>query len=218
MKLADQVLPLEKKPKVTLDTHLTLTQHCNNIAVKVQQRNNVLKALVGSSWGCNKEILLTTNQAIGRSILCYCCPVWTPSLKDTNWSRLQRAQNLVLRITTGCLKMADVVELHQEARELPVRQHNELISQQFTIACHLPQHPCHQLCHRLPDDRPERRRSAGLNLTSSNTSPKSHSATPATSQQTAASTKMWSELPLKTAHQNCLMAERRPLLQPNRHC
>ena len=40
MKLADQVLPLEKKPKVlevTLDTHLTFTQHCNNIAVKVQQ-------------------------------------------------------------------------------------------------------------------------------------------------------------------------------------
>ena len=36
VKLADQVLPLEKKPKVlgvTLDTHLTFTQHCNNIAV-----------------------------------------------------------------------------------------------------------------------------------------------------------------------------------------
>ena len=29
----------------------------------------------------------------------------------------------------------------------------------FAIACHLPQHPCHQLCHRPPDDRPERRRS-----------------------------------------------------------
>ena len=54
--------------------------------------------------------------------------------------------------------MVDVVELHQEARELPVRQHNELISQQFAIACHLPQHPCHQLCHTPPDDRPERRR------------------------------------------------------------
>ena len=55
--------------------------------------------------------------------------------------------------------MADVAELHQEARELPVRQHNELISQQFAIACHLPQHPCHQLCHRPPDDRPERQQS-----------------------------------------------------------
>ena len=30
---------------------------------------------------------------------------------------------------------------------------------QFAIACRLPQHPCHQLCHRSPDDRPERRRS-----------------------------------------------------------
>ena len=65
---------------------------------------------------------------------------------------------LALRISTGCLKMADVAELHQEARELPVSQHNELISQQFDMACHLPQHLSHQLCHRPPDDRPEPRR------------------------------------------------------------
>ena len=55
--------------------------------------------------------------------------------------------------------MADVTYLHQEAWQLPVHLHNELISQQFAIACHLPQHPCHQLCHRPPDDRPEQRRS-----------------------------------------------------------
>ena len=160
VKLSDQVLPVKKKQRVLgvmLDTNLTITQHCNNIAVIVQQRNNVLKALAGST--CCKKTKQTTYQAIGRSILSYCCPVWTPSHKDTNWSRHQRAQNSVLRITNGCLKMADVTELHQEAWKLPVRQNNELISQQFTIACHLPQHPCHQLCHRPPDDRPERRRS-----------------------------------------------------------
>ena len=159
--LADQVLPLVKKPNVlgvTLDTHLTFIQHCNNIAVKVQQRNNVLNALVGSTWVCDEETLLTTYQAIGRSILSYCSAVWTPSLKDTNWCRLQLAQNSALRIATGCLKMADVIERHQEARELPVRQHNELNSQQFAIACRLPQHPCHQLCYRPLFDRPERRR------------------------------------------------------------
>ena len=55
--------------------------------------------------------------------------------------------------------MADVTELHQEARELSFRQHNELIFKEFAIACHLQQHPCHQLSHRPPDDRPERRRS-----------------------------------------------------------
>ena len=153
--LADQVLPLERKPKVLGVTYDTISQHCNNIAVKVQQHNNVLKALAGSTWGCDKENLLTTYQALGRSILSYCCPVRTPSLMDTNWSRLQRAQNSALIFATGCLKMADVAELHQEVREQPVRQHNELNSQQFAMACHLPQHPC----HRPPDDRPERRRS-----------------------------------------------------------
>ena len=125
VKLANQVLLLEKKPKVlgvTLDNHLTFTQHCNNIAVRVQLRSHVLKALAGSTWGYDKETLLTTYLAIGRSILSYCCPVWTPSLRDTNWSWLQRAQNSAMRITTGGLRMADVAELHQEARELPVRE------------------------------------------------------------------------------------------------
>ena len=162
VKLADQVLPLEKNPRVlgvTLDINLTFTLHCNNIAVRVQQRNNVLIALAGSTLGCDKETLLTTYQTIDRSILSYCCPVWTPSHEDTNWSRLQRAQNSSLRITTCYLIMADVAQQHQEARELPVRQHNEMISQQCAIACQLPEHPCHQLCHRPPDDRPERRRS-----------------------------------------------------------
>ena len=52
VKLADQVLPLKKRSKVLgvmLDTHLTFAQHCNNIAVKVKQCNNVLKALAGST-------------------------------------------------------------------------------------------------------------------------------------------------------------------------
>ena len=125
----------------------------------MQQLNNVLKAHAGSTWFCDKETLLTTYQAIGRSMLNYCCPVWTPSPRDTNWSRLQRAKNYALGITTGCLIMPDVAELYQEARELSDRQHNELISKQFDIACHLPQHPCHEICDRQSDDRPKRRRS-----------------------------------------------------------
>ena len=52
VKLVDQVLPLEKKPKVievTPDTQLTFTQHCYNVAVKVQQSNDVLIAKAGST-------------------------------------------------------------------------------------------------------------------------------------------------------------------------
>ena len=60
VKLANQVLLLKKKPKVSgvmLDTQLTFTQHSNNIAVKVQQCNNVLKALAGSTWNLNGSCL-----------------------------------------------------------------------------------------------------------------------------------------------------------------
>ena len=74
---SDQTLPLKKKPKVLgliLFTQLTFTQHYNIITIKVQQCNNVLKALAASTWGCDKETLLANYQAIGRSILSYCCP------------------------------------------------------------------------------------------------------------------------------------------------
>ena len=60
--------------------------------------------------------------------------------------------------------------------------------------------------------------STGLIITSSNTSPKSHSTAPATSQASAASTKTRSELPLKADNQNYLMAGHRQLLQRKRHC
>ena len=84
--LADHVLPLEKKPYVfgeTRDTNL-ITHHCNNNAIKEQQRKNVLKSLAGSTWGCYKETLLTTYKAIGRSVLSYSCPVWTTLPMITN--------------------------------------------------------------------------------------------------------------------------------------
>ena len=114
--------------------------------------------------------------------------------------------------------MDDVAELHQEARELPVRLHNELIFQQFAIACHLPQHHCHQLCYRPPDDRPDQRRSLisrfKLNIQQylaeeplSNTSYKS--AISSTHQDAVI-----------TAIENCLAVDRRPdrLPQTNRYC
>ena len=44
-----------------------------------------------------------------------------PFPKDSNRSRLQRAQNSAMRIATVILKMAGVAELHQEAREQLVR-------------------------------------------------------------------------------------------------
>ena len=160
-----------------------------------------------------------------RSILSYCCPVWTPSPKDTNWSRLKLAQDLVMRIATGCLRMADVAELHQEARKLPFRQQNELISQQFALACHLPQHPSHQLCHRPTDDLPDRRRSLIVRFRPDIQQCLAEEPLTISFMSTIIiiiscihHEAVRSVLSMKAAHQDCLKADRRPLLQPNRHC
>ena len=107
VKLADQVLLPEKKPKVlrvTLDTHLIIAQHCNNIAIKVQQRNNVLKALAGSTWICSKETLLTSNQAIGRSILSYGCLSGRHHLRTLSGAGSNRHKNQRCELPLAVLK------------------------------------------------------------------------------------------------------------------
>ena len=72
--------------------YTTQRQYCS----KMHQRN-MLKALARSTWGCEKETLITTYQAIGDSIFSYCCSVWTPSHRDTYWCRLQRLRRKIRR-------------------------------------------------------------------------------------------------------------------------
>ncbi len=64
-------VPTVKQPKilgVTYDNLYTFRQHATNVKNKVQTRNNVLKSLAGTSWGKEKEVILSTFKAIGQSI------------------------------------------------------------------------------------------------------------------------------------------------------
>ena len=61
--IADAILPLERTPKilgVLLDTSFAFHHHCEYVANRVSKRNNILKALAGTSWGQQKETLLMT--------------------------------------------------------------------------------------------------------------------------------------------------------------
>lgn len=129
------MIPINKNPKilgVTFDPLLTFHQHTSNAKSKLQSRNNVLKALAGSTWGKDKETLKTTFQSIGRpSVINYAAPIFTPDLSDTNWKGLQRAQNASLRIITGCHLMASEDHLHQETQILPVKPHSKMLASQY---------------------------------------------------------------------------------------
>ena len=80
IKISDAELPLVRNPKllgVYLDTLFSFNTHCVQVANRVSERNNVLKALAGTYWGQQKETLLLTYKALGRSIANYVAPVWS---------------------------------------------------------------------------------------------------------------------------------------------
>ena len=103
----------------------------------------MLKALAGTAWGCTKEVLLNTYKAIGRSVLSYAAPVWSPTLSDSRWQDLQVKQNCAIRLATGTHRMTSVPHLHHEARLLTVKDRNLMLAEQFHLGAHLPTRPDH---------------------------------------------------------------------------
>ena len=56
--LSKTQLPLERNPKilrVIIDPSLSTHKHCTYVSDRIDKRNNMLKALGGSSWGHEKE-------------------------------------------------------------------------------------------------------------------------------------------------------------------
>ncbi len=144
VKIDGETVPTVQKPKIlgiTFDNLLSFKQHATDLKTKVQSKTNILKALTGSDWGKEKEIVVNTYKAIGQSQLNYCCHIWTPSLSETSWKGLQTAQNGALRAATGCHKMSDIDHLHTETKIMKVKPHCEMLSKQFLLATQKPQHP-----------------------------------------------------------------------------
>ena len=76
--IEDSQLPLAQCPKILgvyLYISLSFNKHIGYMAERVSSRKNILKALAGTSWGQQKEALLMTYNAVGRSIINYAAPV-----------------------------------------------------------------------------------------------------------------------------------------------
>ena len=61
--IEDSQLPLVQCLKILgvhLDTSLSFNKHSSHVAERISSRNNILKALSGTSWGQQKETLLMT--------------------------------------------------------------------------------------------------------------------------------------------------------------
>ena len=134
--LEDTQLPLERSPKilgVILDPSISFHKHCNYVSDRIDKRNNMLKALAGSSWGQDKVTLLMTYNALGKSIANYAAPVWSTNASDSSSKKMQTAQNAALRTATGAHKMASIEHLHQESITLRVKDHSDMLSAQYLV-------------------------------------------------------------------------------------
>ena len=139
-------VPTTTTPKilgVTLDSLYKFKHHASNVRAKMDKKNNILKALAGSTWGQDKETIVSSYKAIGQSLTNYCANIYSPDMCDTNWKHIQTAQNTALRIATGCTKKSAISHLHNETKIMPVKEHSEMITKQFLLAAQKPEHPNH---------------------------------------------------------------------------
>ena len=156
IKISDAELPLVRNPKllgVYLDILFSLNTHCVQVANRVSKINNVLKALAGTNWGQQKETLLLTYKALGRSIANYVASVWSTNAGDISLGKIQRTLNEALRIITGCHKMSSIDHLHSETKMLLVEEHLNLFTAQYMIHCLDTENVCHHITSTEGNER-----------------------------------------------------------------
>ena len=119
---------------------------------KIDMRNNMLKALSGSSWGQENQTLLLTYNALGKSIASYDAPFWSTNASDSSFKKIQTAQNATLRTATGAHKMASIDHLHQEFLTLKVK--GPLRYALCAVPCKLSGRGPRLLWHHKPRPRP----------------------------------------------------------------
>ena len=139
-------LPFNPNPTflgVVLDRTLSFCSHVSHTKTKMKRRNLTLKALSGTSWGCNKEDLKNLFRAYSLSCALYSAAAWMPSASPTTLQQLQVCVNEGARTITGCCKGSPQDLTLLEADLTPLRTHS-------TIAAAT----AHERARRLPENNP----------------------------------------------------------------
>ena len=147
--LEDTQLPLERSPKI-LGVILYPSTSTATMSDRIDKRHNNAESLAGSSWGQDKETLLMTYNALGKSIANYAAPVWSTNASDSSFKKIQTAQNAALRTSTGAQKMASVDHLHQESLTPRVKDHSDMLSAQYLVNCLEEDHASHGITIQEP--------------------------------------------------------------------
>lgn len=154
--IGGQSIPLDKRPRilgVNFDTHFNFGAHATKVAKSCREKLRTLRALAGSGWGCQKEVMLSAYKTYVEPVINYAAAVWTPNASDSSINQLQRIQNQALRLATGCHAASTVSHLHQESKFALVKDHLDMLSTQHLASCLRPSHPSNAVVKEPPGPR-----------------------------------------------------------------
>ena len=128
-----------------LDRTLCYKTHIEKTKMKVNARNNIIRKLANSKWGCKASTLRPSCLALCYSAAEYACPVWA---RSTHTHKLNPALHNCCRIISGCLKPTNLDSVHILAGIAPPHIRR-------TVACRMERtrqttDARHQLFHQQP--------------------------------------------------------------------
>ena len=148
LQINNTLIPTVQHPKIlglTFDPKLTYNQHTDNTKDKATKTIKLLKALTSTTWGKQKETIVTTYKTITRPVIEHAGTIWSSTASKTNITRFQTIQNAALRTATGCTADTNTQHLQDETLVLPIKNHLQLQASQIRQKSQKPSHSLHNL-------------------------------------------------------------------------
>ena len=147
LRLNNQPVPQVETPKflgVTLDTRLTWKPHLEPVEAKATRKLAIMKKLAGTTWGANSDILKQVYTGAVRPVVEYASTIWDTASK-TNKSKLDRVQNMGLRIILGAMRSTPIQQMEKTTDLQPLECRREYKAAiQGEKLKRLTSHPFHQ--------------------------------------------------------------------------
>ena len=127
LKLNNQPVPQVETPTslgVTLDTRLTRKPHLEAAEAKATRKLTIIKKLAGTTWGANSDIPKQVYTGAIRSVVEYATTTCDTASK-TNKSKLDRVQNMGLRIILGAMRSRPIQQMEKIADLEPLECRRE---------------------------------------------------------------------------------------------
>ncbi|KAK7101444.1 hypothetical protein V1264_019826 [Littorina saxatilis] len=160
LKLKDQAVPQVDTPTflgVTLDTRLTWKPQIEATEGRAMKKLSLMKKLAGTQWGANSGILKQVYTGAVRPVMEYASSTWTTASK-TNKGKLDKVQNMGLRIILGAMKSTPIQEMEKTADLEPLEDRREYKAVlQGEKMKRLTTHPLHQNLNKGTKNRLKRK-------------------------------------------------------------